>query len=265
MKHPSGDPIRSADNTTVKKLRMLRSRKIREAERLFVLEGDRAIADAIAHGLTPVALLIRADVEPDDLPPAFAGIDFRFVEAKLFATLTDTQHPQGTLAIFPMPALEPDPSPAPLVLLLDGLADPGNLGTALRSACGAGATAVVVTEGTVDPWNAKAVRAGMGAHLRIPILAEESEAGQALLARCPLRVLAEASGDVPWDRVDWTGGVALIIGSEATGASPRWQHEASLRTSIPLAGDLESLNAGVAASVLLFEARRQRGAAPPKV
>jgi TrmH family RNA methyltransferase len=188
------------------------------------------------------------------LPPAA----WRVIESAVFDTLAETVTPQGVLALFPFPDLPIHQDAIPLVLLLDQIRDPGNLGTLLRSAVGAGVACVVLTSGSVDPFNPKVVRAGMGAHFRVPIRWLDDDVRDWLVRFCPARVVAEADAPVPYDSFDWTGGTALIIGSEATGATPAIRDLATTGVTIPLAGDLESLNAAIAGSIILFEAARQR-------
>lgn len=256
--------ITSAANPVIGFIRSLGRRDRRAAERAFVVEGARAVQDALESGAVPRLVLLREDREdgaasglslPEDLP-------VRRVERRLFDRLSDVQTPQGVLAAFSIPALPLDlDAPAPLVLVIDRLRDPGNLGTLLRAAAGAGVSAVYVTPETVDPWNPKVVRAGMGAHFRTPILSLDPEARDRLAERLPLRVVARADAQQSHDAIDWSGPAALIIGGEAEGVSDALDIWASQAAAIPLAGNVESLNAGVAGAVILFEAARQRRAA----
>ncbi|HLL50000.1 MAG TPA: RNA methyltransferase, partial [Thermomicrobiales bacterium] len=167
--------------------------------------------------------------------------------------------PQGILAVFPFPKIPPVPEDqVPLVLVLDRLRDPGNLGTLLRAAAGAGVNAVYLSPATVDPWNPKVVRAGMGAHFRVPLLPLDTETQESLRERLPRRVISSAIATQPYDAVDWTGPTALVVGGEAEGVSPEMEAWGTEQVSIPLAHDVESLNAAVAGAVILFEAARQR-------
>jgi TrmH family RNA methyltransferase len=170
----------------------------------------------------------------------------------------DTVTPQGIVAVIPVPAAPAEIGPLPLVLVLDGLQDPGNLGTILRSAWAAGAGAVVTTPGTADPYSPKVVRAGMGAHFHLALLPEQPWPQIARLVAGRQVLLAEARGGTPYDQVAWSQPTALIIGSEAHGSGPEARALATATVSIPLAEGVDSLNAAVAASILLFEARRQR-------
>jgi TrmH family RNA methyltransferase len=188
-----------------------------------------------------------------------APVNARVVEPRLFDRLSDVQTPQGILAVFPLPSVTPDPhDPAPLVLVLDRLRDPGNLGTLLRSAAAAGVNAVYLTPETVDPWNPKVVRAGMGAQFRIPLIPLDAGILGELCQRLPRRVLASAAATRSYDMISWTGAAALVIGGETEGISPQLKEWGTEEVGIPLAHGVESLNAAVAGSVILFEAARQR-------
>ena len=252
--------ITSAANPAIAFVRSLGRRDRRAAERAFVVEGVRAVRDALESGATPRLLLLRQG-EPDasvDLVLS-AGAPARVVERRLFDRLSDVQTPQGVLAVFPFPSLAPAPDdPAPLVLVLDRLRDPGNLGTLLRAAAAAGVNAVYLSPETVDPWNPKVVRAGMGAHFRIPLIPLDTAILDELRGRFPRRAIASAAATRPYDAVDWTGPAALVIGGEAEGVGPEMEAWGTEEVGIPLAHDVESLNAAVAGVVILFEAARQR-------
>lgn len=252
------DVIRSPHNRTLKLIRSLRQRKTRETERAFVVEGFRAIADGIAVGATPHLIALREGSEPDAdrwFGPSHAT---RVVGADIFDDLAETVTPQGALAIFPFPELDVPGHSDPLYLVLDQVRDPGNLGTLIRTAAASGVSAIYLTEGTVDPFNPKVVRAAVGAHFRVPIRWLSDHEIALLANQAPTRVLADTESPVSYDELDWTGGTALIIGSEAHGATGTGRGLATTAARIPLARDVESLNAAVAGAVILFEAARQR-------
>lgn len=250
------DLITSPSNPAVARVRgLLARRDRRDEERVFVAEGARAVNDAIAAGFPPLMVLLREGT------PAPAGLgretEVRVLGPKLFDNLSDVAAPQGVLAVLPMPALAEPAVAEPLILVADRLRDPGNLGTLLRAAAGAGATAVALTAETVDPFNPKVVRAGMGAHWRIPIRRLPAGA-DAIRSLAPLVAAATAGARVPYDQVDFTGPAAVVIGSEAHGISADVAEAATVTVSIPLAAGVESLNAATAGAVILFEAARQR-------
>ena len=257
---PSKEVITSAANPAITLVRSLARRDHRAAERAFVVEGRRAVHDALQTGAIPRLLLVRQD-EPEswrDLPLP-AGAQARVVERQLFDRLSDVHTPQGILAVFPFPSLTLAlDDPAPLSLVIDRLRDPGNLGTLLRSAAGAGVNAVYLSPEMVDPWNPKAVRAGMGAHFRLPLITLDVGALDELRQRLPRRVIASAAATRPYDAGDWTGAAALVIGGEAEGVGPELKAWGTEEVGIPLDHGVESLNAAVAGAVILFEAARQR-------
>lgn len=253
---PANDVIRAAGNPTIAFVRSLQRRDRRATERAFVVEGRLAIADAIAAGAVPRLVLMR-EGDPTELalPP---NIPYRRVAAKLFDHISDVVTPQGVLAIFPFPELPLPATERPLYLVLDRMRDPGNLGTLLRAAAGAGVDAVFLTAESVDPYNPKVVRAGMGAHFRLPVRSLDDAARAAIEARCSLRVVAAGTGELRYDEVDWRQGAALIIGAEAAGVGEAGQRLGTVSAAIPLVAGVESLNAAVAGAVILFEAARQR-------
>jgi TrmH family RNA methyltransferase len=174
------------------------------------------------------------------------------------AACSDTEAPQGLLAIVSMPDL-PLPLPLDLALVADGLADPGNLGTIMRTALAAGVQAVFLTGNTVDPFNPKVVRAAMGAHFHLPIRLVDPEQAAPSLAGIKAWVAEAAEGGLPYTSVDWRAPSALIIGSEATGPSLAIRSLAAGAIHIPMAPAAESLNAAIASAIILFEIARQRG------
>lgn len=257
--------ITSSANPAIAYVRSLSRRDTRAAERAFVVEGLRAVRDGLLAGERPRLLFLRQDDRADlllkELDVAPDDPVLRRVEPRLFDTLSEVQAPQGVLAVFPWPHVPEPDTPTPLVLVLDRLRDPGNLGTLLRSAAGAGVSAVYLTAESVDPWNPKVVRAGMGAHFRLPLLPFE-HAAATLQQELPLRAATAANAPVAYDEIDWAQPAALIIGGEAEGVSPQLAAWASQEVAIPLAANVESLNAAVAGSILLFEAARQRRLRP---
>lgn len=262
----SAEVIASNSNPGIKMVRSLQRRKIRQQERAFVVEGMRAVWDVVEAGIAPRAIYVRDDLNIDEMPQLPGSVPIRRVLRGIFDTLTDVAHPQGVLAVVPMlqtPALpEILDSDAPLVLVVDAVRDPGNLGTLLRSAAGAGADHVAIAPETVDPYHPRAVRAAMGAHLRVPFSHRTWDELTEWLERFGVVALADASGDAIYDCVSWLPSAALIVGGEAFGATTAAKRCARMRVAIPLAKDVESLNAGVAGSLLLFEAARQRRGTP---
>jgi RNA methyltransferase, TrmH family len=272
--------IDSPTNPTVKSLRALGMgpRQRREAG-LFLVEGVRLVSDALDAGYPPQDCLY----DPESLGKTERGRllvrrlaamsrqeQGRIFEAtpRALAAAGDTQHPQGVVAAFP--ALSwPEPTPADkpgLWLVCDDIQDPGNLGTILRTAEASGVSGVWLTERCVDLYSPKVVRAAMGAHFRLPCFPETSWADiEATLIKLGVgpngTYAAEAGAPMSYDEADWTAPSALIVSNEAHGLGEEARELATRRgglISIPMLGGTESLNAAVAAAVILFEAARQR-------
>ena len=252
--------ITSAQNERVKYVRSLARRRVRQREGRFVVEGTRLLDELGRAGIRPaLAFYTTTWAETPTgqrLLPLVrtAGEGTWPVSETVMAACSDTQTPQGVLAVVPFLSLEPRPG---LLLILDGIRDPGNLGTILRSAESAGVGQVLLAPGTVDLYNPKVVRGAMGAHLRLPVLSHDWPAISKWASEHTVW-LADAAAETAYDAVDWTRPCALIVGGEASGAG---QEAANLTTgwvSIPMAGGADSLNAAMAATVILFEAARQR-------
>ena len=260
---PVSDVIRSPANPIVKYVRSLGRRSTRRRERAFVLEGVRAVLDAEAAGVRPALVLLREGADAaGELGIDFAGTTVRFVEPELFDDLCETVHPQGVLAVVPLPELPIPSVRAPLYLIVDGVRDPGNLGTLLRAAAAAGATATFLGRGTVDPFNPKVVRSAMGAHFRLPIRELDDQHLELIRETAVLRAVARVGDFPPHDALDWRQPAAVIVASETGAESTAVSDLATKAISIPMASGVESLNAAIAGAVILFEAARQRRRGP---
>ncbi|MDH7487619.1 MAG: RNA methyltransferase [Anaerolineae bacterium] len=257
--------ITSPANEKVKYARALRQRRQRAREGRFLIEGVRLLEEAMRAGCIPALLFFQPEQAEDPRAQALlararaAGTPCYAVSEPVLRSLSETVTPQPLVAVVPQPRPQL-PALASLVLVVDRLRDPGNLGTILRTAAAAGVDAVLLGPGTVDVYSPKVVRAGMGAHFRLP-LAVGVKWPQIAERLHGLNVwLADARGEQVYDAVDWRKPAALIIGGEAAGASDEAAALAQGRLRIPMHGDTESLNAAVAAAVILFEAARQRRA-----
>jgi TrmH family RNA methyltransferase len=254
--------ITSTSNPTVKWLRSLQSRRrAREQERLFIIEGLRLAREALASALPASLVLYTEDfaLENQEILDAFthAGAESKEVSVSVMASVSDTETPQGLLVVLPEPALKPPSAPS-FCVIADRLADPGNLGTLLRTSWAAGVDLVMITEGSVDPFNPKVVRGAMGAHFKLPLQLVPAEQAATLLPHLKF-FLAEARSGLPYYSADWRGEVGLIVGAEATGPQTALRDLAHAPVHIPMAQGVDSLNAAIAAAVILFEAARQRG------
>ncbi len=248
------ETISSLQNEKVKLARALQNQaKARRKEDKIVLEGMRLVRDALMQGHKPDFLLVTSEA------PFLADYDVEpiAVSNDVMRHISDTQQPQGILGVFPMPH-SPLPTNMSHILVLDSIRDPGNLGTILRTAGAAGIEAVLLSPTCVDPYNPKALRSGMGAHFRLSV----KEAGWSEIERCCYNThifLADSQGDQRYDEADWSGDWSIIIGGEAHGAGTEASELAHTRVCIPMAAKTESLNAAVAAGILMFEAIRGTG------
>jgi len=257
--------ITSLHNPKVQAVRKLQVQaKRRQEEQAFVIEGVRLAEEVLGAGWKAKQVFYTSQLDERGvaLVSSFAsrGVPVDEVTEALMKSVSQTETPQGLLVVLEMRTL-PLPTNPHFLLILDGLRDPGNMGTILRSALAAGVQGVLLPPGSVDVWSPKVLRAGMGAHFRLPIQTLgwdairrtlEGEAGK-------LKVwLADSTGGLPYSRVDLRAPLALIIGGEAAGAGSEAHSLAVQKLHIPMPGGSESLNAAVAASILLFEVVRQR-------
>ena len=257
--------ITSAHNPKIQWLRNLQNQsKFRRAEGAFVLEGVRLAEEALQAGW-PALLVLHCEGLSERGQAAVAAFEQRGVPVEqatpaAFKAASDTETPQGLLVAL---KLQPLPLPGRLefVLIPDGVRDPGNLGTLLRTAAAAGAQAVLLPPGTADAYAPKVLRAAMGAHFRLAVhTLDWAEIRQIVQApEHPQQVyLADAAQGLPYTQADLTQPLALIVGGEAAGASEQALALTSQRLHIPMPGGMESLNAAVAAAILMFEVVRQR-------
>jgi len=261
-------PLTSPHNPRLKLVRKLAQRRHRDATGLFVAEGPHLIEAALDEGAWLEDVVCSADF-PGRYPELAARLEASqwpvwTVPTAVLRDLAATDHSQGVLCVAEKrsPAPEPPAAERLLGLALDAVADPGNVGTALRAAQAALAYPLL-GPGCCDCYNAKAVRASAGAVFACPVhLPDDLPAalGRLRAGGVQVFVAAAGAGRTTWD-VDLTGPVVLVVGNEARGVSADVRAVANASVAIPMPGGAESLNAGMAASVLLFEALRQRVAA----
>ena len=258
--------ITSTANERIKLVRSLNQPRERRRERAFLVEGVRLVEDALRAGLSPrVALVDREQLDRSPRGVAISaalrsmpGIELLRVSERVLASVTETVAPQGIVAVFTQPEPSASPMFGPLALVLDGIRDPGNLGTILRAAEASGIVGGALLIGCADVWAPKVVRSGMGAHFRLPLLPDVDLSTARRLLGDRAIWLAEMSGGRAYDEVDWTRDCALVMGGEAAGASDEAERAATGVVSIPMAGGAESLNVAMATSIIVFEAARQR-------
>jgi TrmH family RNA methyltransferase len=252
--------ITSNQNPKIKFARSLFGRaKERRDAAAFVIEGVRLVEEAIKANwpiqfiLFDESLSERGKAKIENLKSE--GADVEEVSTDLMQDLSETEAPQGILAVLSFHQL-PTPETLNFVLIPDQVRDPGNLGTLLRSAVATGVQAVIIPPNTTDVFAPKVLRSGMGAHFRLPIHSLTWNEIEKQIKDLQVYI-ADMDGQPCWE-TDLGKPLALIIGSEADGASESAQKLAAGKIGIPMAKEVESLNAGVAGSVLMFEVVRQR-------
>ena len=260
--------VQSKQNERVKQLRRVLAQPGRDAHTLAGIEGPNLLHEALRAGLRIDCVFAAQGSQHllDDLslPPE---TNILLMPREILASVLATETPQPIAALVQPPGwswahlLGPHHNTAPLILVLAGLQDPGNLGSILRSAEAFGANGILSLPGTVSAWNPKAVRASAGSVFRLPLLNVTETECFLQLREAGVKICATAvRGAVPADQVNLAGPVALLIGNEGNGVPDDLAALASGAITIPCPGPVESLNASVAASILLYEAARQRKA-----
>ncbi len=259
------ESITSIHNPRIQQLRELfNKRSAREESGLFVVEGIRLAEEALAHGYLPRVMFISDQASPRarqlEQECRKKEVEILTVSADLLQKVADTENTQGVVMLLPF-LQHPLSSQLDFVIILDQVRDPGNTGTILRTAAAAGVQAVLLPPGNADVFSPKVVRAGMGAHFQMSLLSTDWTEIQHLCKQreFPLKLLlAESGGGKSCWQHDLRGPVALVIGGEAEGASEQARKLCDDLIYIPMPGKFESLNAAVAASILMFETVRQR-------
>jgi RNA methyltransferase, TrmH family len=264
--------IEGRHNPLLKQLRQAFSRAQRTDDGDCAIEGLRMLEEAIRSGLRFRAVFFRESAQERAerlLPQIGAHVETLLLPDKLFDASVPSETPQGVAALVRLPefsldnVLEKERLQVGPVVALAGLQDPGNLGTILRSAEAFGSAGIILGEGTVSPLNAKAVRASAGSIFRLPVVAAASAAGLEdvvpKLRAQNVRLIATSSHKgTPLDQADLTGALAIFIGREGSGLARGLMEKMDEVVAIPHAPQVESLNAGVAGSIILYESARQR-------
>lgn len=262
---PPPTPLTSTRNPRVQAAASLTRRRERRRTGSHLVEGPRAVAEALAAGVV-TEVFATADTWPDDLGPQADTIARYEVPDHVLAAVADAHSPQGIVAVATTPAASLDAlADARLVVLLDQVADPGNVGTVVRTADAAGADAVVVLTGGADPFGPKAVRAAVGSSYHLPVVTDvDLEVAARTLRAAGHRLLGlDAAGDRSiHDLVAADAPLTLVLGSEAHGLSDPAALDGTLR--VPIARRAESLNAAAAAAVALFAASSALGSVPSR-
>lgn len=250
------DVLKSASNDKIKKLRaLLKSPKERKASGLFAAEGVKIYNEAPEELIQEVYLSESFAAEN----PGIAGT---VVEDSLFERVCDTRTPQGILTVFRQPAVKTEDliHENAFITVLENVQDPGNVGTIIRTAEGAGVDGVILSSGCADLYSPKTIRSTMGSIFRVPhIVSDDIVKTVRELKKAGMRVYAaHLRAEKYYDEYDYTEGCAILIGNEGNGLTEELSKEADELLKIPMEGKLESLNAAVAASILMYTVHSKR-------
>jgi TrmH family RNA methyltransferase len=257
-------PVVGRHNQKLKELRLAFRRAELTAMGECAIEGVKLLEEALRSGLHPDSVFFSESARPLSeklLPQIAARAETLVLPDALFRSIVPSETPQGVAALVKLPAFSADQlleraSRGPFVVAA-GLQDPGNLGTIFRSAEAFGAAGIFLTEGTVSPYNSKVLRGSAGSIFRLPFVQISSVELIPLLRAGKVRMLASSSHQgTMLPEVSWTLPLAIFIGNEGAGLSHNLIREMDETIAIPQAAQVESLNAGVAASIVLYEARR---------
>jgi TrmH family RNA methyltransferase len=244
--------------------RDLGRRKAREKHSLFVAEGVRSVEELLRSGLKVRGALVAPQLLSAPRGQALrksldeAGVEVAEVSEKDFRSAAETESPQGVIAIGEIPARSLDTLEIRSVcriLLLDGVQDPGNVGTILRTAAALGATATIALPGTVDLWNPKVIRSSMGAQFGHAAFHADADKTLEFLDRNQIELWAADTGGSALNRGEASPRLAVAVGNEGSGLSPEIRAKAKKTISVPIAASVESLNVAVAAGIILYELR----------
>lgn len=262
--------VTGSGNPVIKEVRSLRNRSAREKKGIYFIEGSRFVAEALKDNTDILYIIMSetflAEHGKKELTDLIEKSSIRCYEVpdSLFGSISDTRNPQGILAVLRMQKRMLDEADFGngMLVVMDMVKDPGNMGTIIRTADAAGCICVIVTDGCVDVFNPKVLRSTMGSIFHIPVYhcGNVEEALRKVKKSGFLIYASHLEGTTDIFDVDLTGNVALVIGNEAGGISEATVRNADLLVKIPMAGRAESLNVSVAAGIMMFEAvRKKRG------
>ena len=256
--------IESLDNQIIKQCIRLQSKKYRDKEGLYVIEGPNLVEEALKNGAKLKAVLVMEDY---DLKDSMENVDIYLLGNRLFSKVSNTETPQGIMAIVEKEektfdqilALDEEKGARGNLLVLDKLQDPGNIGTMIRTADAAGYLAIVLVKGSGDVYSPKVVRSAAGSLFRIPMIyVEDYEELEEQMGKMSKRLVATGfDTDHYYYQEDLSEGIALIIGNEGNGVDPLLMAKADAIVKIPMEGTIESLNAAVSAGILMYERMRK--------
>ena len=257
--------IESADNRKLKLIRKLSSRKHRDALGKYVIEGINLVEEAIRKNADIEFVVASEDFESDRLDAISGGIgEIHLVGRDIYEKISDTENGSGVIAVVRR-SYDRDRVIASIdtgdnVLVLDRVQDPGNIGTMIRTAVAAGYRAVLLIKGCADIYSPKVLRATAGMIFNLPVLfADDASEAVSILHELGLRVfVTEPEAKLAYYETDLSSGAALVIGNEGRGVSEELASLADERITLPMEGSVESLNAAVAAAILMYERIRRK-------
>lgn len=258
--------ITSSSNQQMKNITaLMKKAKTRTEQGLFVVEGRKMFEEVPAAWLDKI-YVSESFLQQEDAESLLADRAYEVVSDSVFKSVSDTQTPQGIMCLVRMPHYELSEllrGKDTHLLVLESIQDPGNLGTMLRTGEGAGVTGVIMNQTTVDLFNPKTIRSTMGSIYRVPFLVTKDLAGtiDAIKKEGVAVYAAHLKGKMQYDEPDYCGGTAFLIGNEGNGLSDETAGRADTYIRIPMEGKVESLNAAISASLLMYETNRQRRAA----
>ena len=255
--------VQSRQNARVKELRAALRKGEKTESGLIALEGQHLVEEALRSSLRiPTIFLRSGSVSVADKLPLQPNTEVLELLPDIFASAVTTESPQPIAALAEAPAFTLEEilaKPSSLIIVSAGLQDPGNLGTIIRSAEAFGASGIVTLPGTVSIWNAKALRASSGSAFRLPVVsAAVKNLFSALQSKRIRTVATTVDRGTSAQQLDLTQPIALFIGNEGSGLPAELTTQCDDQVTIPTPGPVESLNAAIAASILLYEAARQR-------
>ncbi len=251
--------ITSENNAQLKNITaLLKKSKERQQQGLYVAEGRKMFLEACSLGIVEKAFLAESYAAECGVPDCA----YETVSDDVFKKIAETVTPQGVIALVRMPAYDIDKivDKAQSLVILEDLQDPGNLGTIIRTAEAAGMDAVILNRTAVDPYNPKVVRSTMGAMFRMPILVTDDITGlvKGLNALGFNTLATHLNAQRTYIDADYSGKCAILIGNEGNGLSDELTSIAKEKIIIPMSGNVESLNASVAAALMMYEVRRNK-------
>ena len=258
--------VESSDNNRIKLVRKLQNKKNRDAENKFVIEGINLVSEAIRRNIKTEYVMLSDEFDGGELVQQLiddVSTTVCQVPGAIFDKITDADNGVGILAVIDKKTIQPeDISSLPQdanILVMDRLQDPGNIGTMIRTAVATGYGAIVLVKGTADVYSPKVLRSTAGMIFDIPIINVDSAAELRKMMTSMNRkfVVTAVEGGKPYYEEDLQHGIALIIGNEGNGVSDEMMALADVKVTIPMKGEIESLNAAISAAILMYEAIRQ--------